>query len=141
MKQTKNFNRNHGRKKYSTEPRSKGIGREPIFITGPRQWLERFRQFTKREHKIDITPSTKGEGITETGWTGKEATTQEDFIWGVGPEALYQITRAEYKTEPDSIKIKDLIRLYTEHYLPKRNTYNRDFFWVKDSENETPEEF
>ena len=22
----------------------------------PRQWLERFRQFTKREHKIDITP-------------------------------------------------------------------------------------
>ena len=27
----------------------------------PRQWLERFRQFTKREHKIDITPLVKGE--------------------------------------------------------------------------------
>ena len=87
----------------------------PIFT--PRQWLERFRQFTKREHKIDIAPLVP--------------------IWGVGPGALYQITRAEYKTEPDSIKIKDLIRLYTEHYLPKRNTYyNRgDFFWAKQSEN------
>ena len=61
----------------------------------------------------------------------------------MGPEALYQITRAEYKTEPDSIKIKDLTRLYTEHYLPKRNTYHNrgDFFWAKQSENETPEEF
>ena len=47
----------------------------PIFTT--RQWLERFRrQFTEREHKIDITRPLKAEDI-----------------WGVGPEALYQITR------------------------------------------------
>ena len=85
-----------------------------------RQWLERFRQFTKREHKVNIAPLIKGEDITE--WTGKEQLIHEDFIWGVGPEALYQITRAEYKTEPDSIKIKDLIRIFTEYYLPKRNT-------------------
>ena len=73
----------------------------------------------------------------------EETAVQEDFIWGVGPEALYQITRTEYKTEPDSIKMKDLIRLYTKHYLPKRNTYHirGDFFWAKQSENETPEEF
>ena len=60
----------------------------------------------------------------------------------MGPEALYQITRAEYETEPDSIKIKDLIRLFTESYLPKRNTYHNrgDFFWAKQTE-ETPEEF
>ena len=89
----------------------------PIFT--PRQWLERFGQFTKREHKIDITPLVKGEDITEAGWTAeKETKIQEDFFWGVGPEALYQITRAEYKTDTDSIKIKDPIRLYTEHYLP-----------------------
>ena len=80
----------------------------------PRQWLERFRQFTKREHKIDIAPQMKGEDITVNEWTGIEQPFQEDFIWGVGPEALCQITSAEYKTEPDSIKIKDLIRLFTE---------------------------
>ena len=62
----------------------------------PRLGLERFRQFTKRKHKIDITPLVKGDDFTETGCTEKEATIQEDFIWEVvGPEALYQITRAE----------------------------------------------
>ena len=62
---------------------------------------------------------------------------------GCEPEALYQITRAEYKTEPDSIKILDLIRLFTEFYMPKRNTYHNrgDFFWAKQTEEETPEEF
>ena len=85
----------------------------PVFT--PRQWLEIFKQFTKREHKTDITPLLKGEEITDSGWAAKEQAIQEDFIWGVGPEALFQITRAEYKTDPDSIKIKDLIRLYTEY--------------------------
>ena len=110
---------------------TKATDRNPVFT--PRQWLERFKQFTKREHKIDITPLLKG----------KEQTIQEDFIWGVGPEALFQITRAEYKTDPDSIKNKDLIRLYTEYFLPKRNTYHNrgDFFWAKQSEEETPEDF
>ena len=109
----------------------------------PRQWLERFRQFCKREHKIDITPLLKGEEISYTDWAGKEQATQEDFIWGVGPEALYQITRTEQKKEPDNIKIKDLIRLFTEFYMPKRNTYHNreDFFWAKQTEDETSEEF
>ena len=91
---------------------AKAADGNPVFT--PKQWLERFRQFTKREHKIDITPLIKGEDVTETGWTGKEEAIQEDFIWGVGPEALYQITRAEYKTDPDSIKTKVLIRLFLE---------------------------
>ena len=61
----------------------------------------------------------------------------------MGPEALYQITRAEYKTDPDSIKNKDLIRLFLEYYLPKRNTYHNrgDFVWAKQTGEETPEEF
>ena len=61
----------------------------------------------------------------------------------MGPEALYQIARTEYKTEPDSTKIKILIRLSTEYYLPKRNTYHNrgDFIWAKQTEEETPEEF
>ena len=61
----------------------------------------------------------------------------------MGPEALYQITRAEYKTEPDSKKVKELIRLLTEFYMLKRNTYHNrgDFFWAKQTEEETTEEF
>ena len=51
-------------------------------IYTPRQWLERFRQFPKREHKIDIEPLMKEEDITE--WSGKEQIIQEDFIRGVG---------------------------------------------------------
>ena len=47
-----------------------------------------FRQFTKREHKIAITPLPKGEDITNTDWTRKETAVQEDFIWAVGPEAI-----------------------------------------------------
>ena len=65
------------------------------------------------------------------------------FYLGSGTGSAIPDKAAEYKTEPDNIRIKDLIRLYTEHYLPKRNTYHNrgDFFWAKQSENETPEEF
>ena len=31
------------------------------------------------------------------------------------------MTRAEYKTDPDKIKIKDLIKLFNEYFLQKRN--------------------
>ena len=53
------------------------------------------------------------------------------------------MTRAEYKTEPDKIAMKDLIRLFNEHFLPKRNTYHNrgEFFWTKHIEPETPEDF
>ena len=64
-------------------------------VITPRQWLERFRQFCKQEHKIDITPLLKGENITDADWNGKEQAVQEDFTGGVGPKALYQITSAE----------------------------------------------
>ena len=77
----------------------------------PRQWLERFRQFTKREHKIDITPLIKGEELNKRlpipDGQGKKLI-QEDCIGGVGPEVLSN--KAEYKMEPDSIKVKDLMR-------------------------------
>ena len=47
-----------------------------------------------------------------------------------GPKALCQITRAEYKTELDNISIKDLIQLFNEYFIPKRNTYhNRGAFF------------
>ena len=70
---------------------------------------------------MDIAPLLKGEERTATGWTGKEQAIQEDFLWGVGPEALNQITRADYKTVPDSIKVRYLFPLFAEFYMPKRN--------------------
>ena len=47
------------------------------------------------------------------------------------------------KIDLDSINIKDLIRLFLEYFLPKRNTYHNcgDFFWAKQTEEETPEKF
>ena len=112
-------------------------------IFTPKQWLERFRQYTKRKHKMDISELIRGAEMTQTGWSGKEPDIQEDFKWGIGPEALHQMTRAEYKTEPDTIAVKDLIRLFNEYFLPKRNTYHNrgEFFWKKQTESETPEDF
>ena len=53
------------------------------------------------------------------------------------------MTRAEYKTEPDSIAVRDRIRLFNEYFLPKRNSYHNrgEFFWTKQTETETPEDF
>ena len=70
----------------------------PVFT--PRLWLGRLRKFYKREHKIDIAPLLKGKTITDTGKSGKEQTIHEDFIWGVGLEALYQITESVIKRNP-----------------------------------------
>ena len=76
--------------------------------------------------------------MTHNCWTEKETEVQEDFIWGRGPEALYQMTRAEYKTEQDKIAVKDLIRLFNEYFLPKRNSYHNrgGFVWTKQTETE-----
>ena len=55
----------------------------PVFT--PKQWLERFSQFWKQEHKIDIASLLK-ENFTDTGGTRKDKALKEDFMWGVGPE-------------------------------------------------------
>ena len=112
-------------------------------IFTPKQWLERFRQNTKRKYKMDFAELIRGEELTQADWATKENQIQDDFVWGIGPEALYQMTRAEYKTEPDKIAIKELIRLFNEYFLPKRNTYHNreEFFWTKQTEAETPEDF
>ena len=109
-------------------------------IFTPKQWLERFRQYTK---KMDIAELIRGEEMTQNEWATKENQIQDDFVLGIGPEALYQMTRAEYKTDPDKIAIGDLIRLFNENFLLKRNTYHNrgDFFWIKQTETETPEDF
>ena len=57
-------------------------------IFTPKQWLERFRQYTKRKHKLDIAELIRRVEITQNGWSGKEAEIEEDFIWGIGPRSL-----------------------------------------------------
>ena len=95
------------------------------------------------EKKIQNGHCIRGEEMTQNEWATKENQIQDNFIWGIGPEALYQMTRAEYKTDPVKIAIKDLIRLFNEYFLPKRNTYHNrgEFFWTKQTEAETPEDF
>ena len=65
---------------------TKATDGNPVFT--PRHWLERFRQFCKRENKIDINPIMKGGDITDADWNGIEQAVKEDFIWGVGPENI-----------------------------------------------------
>ena len=52
--------------------------------------------------------------MTQNGSTDKENEIQEDIIWGIGLEALHQMTRAKYKTELDKIAVKDLIHQFNE---------------------------
>ena len=73
-------------------------------IFTPKQWLERFRIYTKRTYRIDITELIRGAEMTQNGYTEKETEIQEDFIWGIGAEALYQIHRQ--KTEPNRTKLR-----------------------------------
>ena len=76
---------------------AKASDRNPVFT--PRQWLERFKQFVKRGHKIDKTPLLKGEEVPQSRLTGKELQYENISFRGGGlNEAVYQTTRAEYKT-------------------------------------------
>ena len=37
-----------------------------------KQWLERFRQYTKRKHKIDIAELLRGVNTTQNDWAKKK---------------------------------------------------------------------
>ena len=89
---------------------------------------------------MDIAELIRGKEMTQTDWATKKSQIQDDFVWGIGPEALYRMTRAETKTETDKMAIKDLIRLFNEYFLSKRNTYNHGEL-TKQTEAETPEDF
>ena len=67
---------------------------------------------------------------------------QQDFLWALGPEATHQMTRSEYQTEPDKIKIDKLLKKYNRYYLLKKykNNSRGNFFWAKQADMETPED-
>ena len=44
---------------------------------------------------MDIAKLIRGKEMTKSYWATKESQILDDFVWGIGPEALYQMTRAE----------------------------------------------
>ena len=99
--------------------------------------------YIKRIHDIDMKPALYGETVTtNNGWTEKEPTITQDFIWGAGSSTIEMITKGELNTDPDTIYNEKLIQLFKDYYIPKRKTYNSrgDFFWAKQEDNETPED-
>ena len=58
-------------------------------------------------NKMDIAELIRGKEMTQADWATKENQIQDDFVWGIGPEALYQMKRAEYKTEPEKLQSKN----------------------------------
>ena len=109
----------------------------------PNEWTKRIRHYIKRIHDIDIKPALSGETMpTNNGWTEKEPTIRQDFIWGAGPSTIEIISKGEFNTVPDTINTEKLIQVFKDYYMPKHNTYHNhgDFFWAKQEENETPED-
>ena len=80
--------------------------------------------------------------LTSNSWTEKEPGIRQDFIWGAGPSAIENITKGEFKTNPDTKNTERLLQLFKDYYMLKRNTYHSrgGFFWAKQKENETPGE-
>ena len=78
-------------------------------IFTPKQWLERLLQYTKRNYKMDIAELIRGAEMTQSNWATQESQIQDDFVWGIGTEALYRMTRARaeyYKSEPEKSQSK-----------------------------------
>ena len=129
-----------GRPNKNTIPGQEGTRQEKNYYY--RQWLDRFKQNTKRKHEIDIGPLNKEDPKTGSAeWNTQEEKIQQGFLSALRPEATQQITRIEYRTEPDKNKIVKLLKLYNRYYLPKRDEYNSrgDFFRAKQRDTETPE--
>ena len=121
-------------------PEDTGLDGKKLYT--PKEWTERMGHYIKRIHDIDIKPALSSENIpTNNGWTEKEPTIRQDFIWGAGPSAIETI-KGEFNTDPDTINNEKLIQLFKDYYMPKRNTYHSrgDFFRPKQEENETPED-
>ena len=106
----------------------KGKGAKRIYDY--QQWLERFKQYTKRKNIKDIRPLIKERTISDTEWNANEEKLPQDFLWSLGAEQPIK-----GRTEPDKIEINKLNKPYDKLYLPKRIENNRgETFWAKQSE-------
>ena len=55
-----------------TLPNLKAKASDGNAVFSPRQGLERFRQFTMREHKIYISPLSNDEDVTKLEWNSED---------------------------------------------------------------------
>ena len=58
-----------------------------------RQWLERFKQHTKKKYETYIGPLIKEETMTETISNTEEEKMQQDFLWLLRGKTTHQRTR------------------------------------------------
>ena len=74
-------------------------------------------------------------------WNTKQKKIQQDFLWALGPEATHQITKSDYRTDPDNIRIDKLIKPYNRNSLPKINKDKSrgNFFCAKQIDTKTPD--
>ena len=99
------------------------IGLDGKRIYNYRQGLDRFKQYTKRKYEIDIRPLSKEETMAGTNeWSTKEEKIQQDFLWALRPKATHQITKSDYRTDPDNIKIDKLKKNYITDIIYRKET-------------------
>ena len=108
----------------------------------PKQWLERFRRYTKGKQNWHNRIIPENWIDADRLDQNRKSNTKRRFM-GYCPLALHQMKRAKCKSEQDKIAMEYLNRLFKEYFLKKRSTYHNreDFFWTKQTEAETPEDF
>ena len=109
---------------------TKATDGNPVFT--PRQWLERFRQFCKREHKIDITPLLKGENITDANWNGNE---QAEFNLKYGQLFANQSESSKTKVETENGTSEEQNEIIDNQSHSNR-TFEKDYGVNKIQQNE-----
>ena len=112
-------------KNYIQQKRTKGLG-----------------HYIKRIYDIDFEQILTHKATPRGDrWNEKKPDLRQDFIWGVGASAFENITKGKIKTDSDIVETKKLLKLFREHYKPKRNTYpsRGELFRAKQEDSETSE--
>ena len=94
-------------------PYLKDTGLDGKKIYTPEESTERFQQYIKRIHNIDIKPILTDDTVpTGDPRDTKEPESRQDLIWGAGSSAIEIITKREFNRDPDTIKTDKLIQLF-----------------------------
>ena len=73
--------------------------------------FEILRQLKRRKYQLEKTEILRRAKMTKNAPIDEESKNEEEFILGICPEALYQMTLTEHKIKEDKRAIKDWIRL------------------------------